>query len=95
MTNWESLIAERTRHCASMPRYADARQENTRNAQRNYKRKHREMQNKYQRKWAEKNRDYWRNYNKLHPEKKALWNKTYSEKLKKRKQHEQENIRTR
>lgn len=85
MDNWESLIASRMRPCESMPRYADARQENTRNAQRNYKRKHRETQNEYQRKWAEKNPDYWRNYNKLHPEKKAMWNKTYRDKLKARK----------
>ncbi len=68
-----------------MPKYKDTRKENARNSQRNYKCKHREMQNKCQRKWAEKNPDYWRNYNKLHPEKKALWNKTYREKLKTRK----------
>ncbi len=85
MDNWESLIASRMRPCASMPKYADTRRENTWNVQRNYKRKNREKQNECQRKWAEKNPDYWRNYNKAHPEKKALWNKTYRERLKARK----------
>ena len=85
MDNWESLIASRMRPCASMPRYEDARQENARNTQRNYKRKHRKRQNEYQRKWAEKNPYYWRNYNKAHPEKKAMWNRAYREKLKARK----------
>lgn len=85
MDNWESLIASRMRPCESMPKYADTRIENTRNTQRNYKRKHREKQNECQRKWAKKNPDYWRNYNKAHPEKKALWNKTYRERLKERK----------
>lgn len=86
MDNWESLIASRMRPCASMPKYADARQENTWNTQRNYKRKHREKQNESQRKWAKKNPDYWRNYNKAHPEKKAMWNKTYRERLRERKE---------
>ena len=87
MANWESLIAERMRPCASMPKFADPTRQRKHNVTMRYKMSDKGKQARkgadarYREKHSQERREYNRNYYQAHREYFAA----YREKLKTRK----------
>ena len=83
MTNWESLIAERTRPCASMPRHADPTKERNRMAKNRYYASDKGKENRkgadarFRENHREERNEYSRNYYHAHKEYFAEYQRKY------------------
>lgn len=83
MTNWETLIAQRMRPCASMPRHADPTKERKRRAINHYRASDKGKENRkgsdasFRAKHREERNEYSRNYYQAHKEYFAEYQRKY------------------